>query len=470
MSLLRTRPARGVARAAFLAVGVPAALTPLAALPGDLTTASAALLYVLGVVVVTAAVGAVAGLIASALSFVCLNFYFTAPTHTFAVDKPQDLVALVVFLLVSGVVGALLSTALAQRSRAERRDAESRLLNHLTTRLLAGDPLARVLERFADAVIETSGIVRCTIVTDQPAESINVGEAPPGAREELFPMVAEGKQIGSITIYSSEPGDVRQEERSLVEVFAGQMALALQGMRLSGEAREARLEAESAASRAALFSSVTHDLRTPLSSITASVTSLLDEDTHFDPADRRELLDTIRHEAARLNRLVANLLDLSRMRAGALVPAKDLVSIDEIIGGVLDRLGPVLRDREVSVSVADGIPEISADVVQLDQMLTNLLENAAKFSPAGSPITLTVARWRNGVQVRVSDRGRGVPEAERERVFEAFVRGERASEAGSGLGLAIARAIVAAHGGRIWLEDAPGGGTTAVFELPGGGS
>lgn len=442
-------------------------MTLLAALPSEVTTASAALLYVLGVVVVTAAGGAVAGLVASAVSFVALNFYFTAPTHTFAVDKTQDLVALVVFLLVSGVVGALLSTALTQRSRAERRDAESRLLNHLTTRLLAGEAVGTVLGRFAHAVIEMPGIARCAIVTSLTTETIDVGAASSSA-PEAFPMVAEGDEVGSITIYSSGDGPIRAEERSLVEVFAGQMALALQGMRLTEVARDARLEAEGAASRAALFSSVTHDLRTPLSSITASVTSLLDEQTEFAPEDRRELLDTIRHEAARLNRLVANLLDLSRMRAGALVPSKEIVSIDEVIGGVLTRLTPVLRDHELRVTVRDDLPEVAVDVVQLDQVLTNLVENAAKFSPAGSPITLTVAGWRGGVQVRVADKGPGIPAEEREKVFDAFVRGESPVASGSGLGLAIARAIIAAHEGRIWIEDSPGGGCTIVFELPGG--
>jgi two-component system, OmpR family, sensor histidine kinase KdpD len=449
-------------------MAVPSALTVLAALPDEVTTASAALLYVLGVVVVTAAAGAAAGLIASALSFIALNFYFTAPIHTFAVDKLQDLVALVVFLLVSGVVGALLSMALAQRGRAEKRDAESRLLNHLTTRLLAGEPVASVLERFANAVVETQSISRCVIATDLTNETIDVGDAVPDAREEVFPMSAEGRQTGSITIYSSGSASVRGEERSLVELFAGQMALALQGMRLSSEAREARLEADRVAPRAALFSSVTHDLRTPLSSITASVTSLLDEDTEFAMEDRRELLDTIRHEAGRLNRLVGNLLDLSRMRAGALVPAKDVVSFDEVIGGVLARLTAVLGDHDLQVSIRDDLPEIAVDVVQLDQVLTNLLENAAKFSPPGSPITLTVAKWRSGVQVRVADKGPGVPASEREKVFEAFVRGAGAAAGGSGLGLAIARAVVVAHGGRIWIEEAPGGGTAVVFELPAG--
>lgn len=467
MSQLRP-PRRSPVTAGLLAVGVPAAVTLVAALPGEVTTASAALLYVLGVVIVTAAAGAAAGLVTSALSFVALNFYFTAPVHTFAVDKPQDLVALVVFLLVSGVVGALLSTAITQRTRAERRDAESRLLNHLTTRLLAGEPVAKVLERFAGTIIETSGIARCTIVTDLTPEQIDVGDTTASAAPEVFPMVAEGRDIGGINIYSSDGAALRAEERSLVEVFAGQMALALEGMRLSAEARDARLDAESSASRAALFSSVTHDLRTPLSSITASVTSLLDEDTEFAAADRRELLDTIRHEAGRLNRLVANLLDLSRMRAGALVPSKEVVSIDEVIGGVLTRLAPLLRRHELLVTVRENLPDIAVDVVQLDQVLTNLLENAAKFSPAGSPISLTVAGWRNGVQVRVSDKGPGIPAAERQKVFDAFVRGEDAIEPGSGLGLAIATAVVAAHDGRIWAEEAPGGGCAIVFELPGG--
>ena len=220
--------------------------------------------------------------------------------------------------------------------------------------------------------------------------------------------------------------------------------------------------------RAALFGSVTHDLRTPLASIKAAVTSLLDEAVAFDTGQRRELLRTILEETDRLNRLVGNLLDLSRIRTGALVAAKVPVEAGELVDGVVARMRGLLGDRRVELRLREDLPEVWVDPVQIDQVLTNLIENAVRFSPPGSPIAISVARWRDGVQVRVIDRGGGIPPEERERVFEAFARGEGAGPGSTGLGLAIARAVVGLHGGRIWIEETPGGGTTLVFELPAG--
>lgn len=336
-----------------MGVVLPSCATLLAVLPVDVSTATAALAYVLAVTASAAVGGLAAGLAASVLSFLALNFFFTPPFHTFVVTKPEDLIALVVFLLVSATVGTLISVAISQRARAERREHE---------------------------------------------------------------------------------------------------------------AHQAREEAETNRHRAALFSSVTHDLRTPLSSITASVTSLLAAGGRLDPDDRRELLETIRHEAERLNRVVGNLLDLSRMRAGALVPAKAPAAIDEVVEGVVARLQPVLEAHELVVTLPDDVPDIPIDVVQIDQALTNLLENAARYTPAGKRIGVSVETHDGIVRLRVEDRGRGIAPTDRERVFEPFVRGDGSS--GSGLGLAIARAIVEAHGGRIWIENGAEAGTAVVIELP----
>ena len=327
--------------------------TLLAALPVEVSTATAALVYVLAVTAAATIGGIVAGLVASLLSFLGLNFFFTRPFHTFVVTKPEDLIALVVFLLVSATIGTLISTALAQRIRAERREAE---------------------------------------------------------------------------------------------------------------ARAARQEAEVNRARAALFSSVTHDLRTPLASITASVTGLLADDENYSSTDRRELLGTIHHEAERLNRLVGNLLDLSRMRAGALVPSKTMAGIDEVVGAVAARLRPTLNGHELVVSLPDDAPDVPMDIVQIDQVLTNLLENAARFSPNGSRIGVSVEPLGGVVRVRVTDEGRGIATELRDRVFEPFVRDEKSP--GTGLGLAISYAIVEAHGGRISIEDRRPVGTCVAFELP----
>jgi two-component system sensor histidine kinase KdpD len=457
----------GVVRPLVTAVVFVGAATSLAALPAGISTTSAALVYVLGITGASAVAGLRAGLTASALSFFALNFFFTEPVHTFNVAKPDDLVALAAFLVVSIIVGTLLSSAVAQRTRAERREREALLLQRFGTRLLSGESPTDVLRSFADAITDLFSMARCEIRTeliDEPvvSERPHVRAAP---TPEVIPMVTTGREVGQIMLFPGA-GHVADEERNVIRTFASQMALALEGMRLGAEASKARLEAESNRLRAALFSSVTHDLRTPLASVTASVTSLLDADASFSAEDRRVLLETIRGEAVRLNRLVGNLLDLSRMRAGALVPNATPASIEEVIEGVLARLQTLLAGHDVRLMLREDLPDVRIDVVQIDQVLTNLLENAAKFTARGAPITVAASRWQETVEVRVADRGPGIPPTEREHVFEPFVRGDGQPSTGAGLGLSIGRAIVESHGGRIWIEGTPGGGTTVVFRLP----
>jgi two-component system sensor histidine kinase KdpD len=289
-----------------------------------------------------------------------------------------------------------------------------------------------------------------------------------GLVEERFPLVVKDSEIGHISTFAEQGKELDEPERQLVKTFAAQLSLALEGARMAILAQTATLDADRSKMQAALLSSVTHDLRTPLSSITASVTGLLDDDASFDEGARRELLETIRQEAVRLNRLVGNLLDLSRLRAGALTPSRRPAAVDEIVEGVLARMEPQLRAHRLKVLLREGLPIVPVDVVQLDQVLTNILENAAKYSPKGSEITVAAARWEDSVQVRISDQGPGVPPELRTEVFEPFAQGESGdgSGGGSGLGLAIAHAVVHAHGGTIWIEEAPGGGTSIVFRLP----
>lgn len=448
---------------ALLASGAATAL----ALGGDAVPASvAAPVYVLAVTVSAARDGFWSGLAASLLSFLGLNFFFTQPRLTFAVDKTEDLVTLFVFLAVSGIVGTLLSRAVAQRQRAERREREARLLHHVATRLLSGEPIAAVLHRFAQAVVDLLGLARCEIAAEIVDEKVIVERAPSSAAPEAFVMATEDREVGRISVLPASGHELADEEREVIRTFAGQMALAIERMRLAAEAHRAQVESEENRLRAALFSSVTHDLRTPLASITAAATSL--EDTHatFTDEDRRDLLETIRQEAERLNRLVGNLMDLARIRAGALTPSKAPAPVEDVIEGVLARLQPRLEGRDVRLKIRDDLPDVPIDVVQIDQVLTNLIENTLKFSPLGSEIAISAARWQNAVEVRVSDRGPGIPPGERERVFEPFTRAAGDSSNGTGLGLSIARAIVQAHGGRMWIDTTPGGGTTFVFTLP----
>jgi two-component system sensor histidine kinase KdpD len=469
--MTRIRPSRWppAVRVTVPAVALPAAITALAALPLRISTTTAALGFVLAVTGAAVVGGSVGGLFASVLSFLALNLFFTPPVGTLSVRKTEDLIALVVFLLVSAVVGALVSVANAQRHRAERREREARLLQHLGTRLLSGGSARSAFESFGRALLDLTGLARYEVVLAEPDRGLAAerGEPPtPEMRREDFPLEVDGEPVAVIRTYTRPEGPgVGEEERHLIRTFAAQMALALEGKRLADVARDAQVDAERSSLQAALFSSVTHDFRTPLASITAAVTGLQDPDARLTPAGRAELQDTIRQEAERLNRLVGNLMDLSRLRAGALVPSKRPTPIDEVIEGVLARMEPVLRGHRLNVVLREDLPEVPVDVLQVDQVLTNLLENAAKFSPPNSEITVQAAAWEGTVQVRVADQGIRIPGEMRERVFEPFVR-VNGSATGTGLGLAIARAIVVAHGGRIWIEDAPAGGTAVVFRLP----
>lgn len=444
----------------------------LALLPRGVSTATAALAYVVAVMFAAAAGGLAAGLLASGLSFLGLNFFFTPPEHTLRVDKLEDLVALGVFVAVSGFVATLLSAVLEQRTRAERREQEARLLHHFGTRLLAGRPVDEVLREFAESVVRLFNLIRCEVRVEA-TDTFVIEERSNGPGGEgtptVVPMMVRDRVVGQISVVRkrSDP-TISTDEEDVLRTFAAQIALAIEGSRLAEEARRAQVDAETSNMRAALFSSVTHDVRTPLASIIASVDNLSDPQAELTGEDRLALLNTIRHEADRLNRLVGNLLHLARVRAGGLKPVKRSESVNDVIEGVVARLQPVLEGREVRLMIRD-LPEIPMDVDQIDQVVTNLLENAIRFSRQGSPITVTTARWQDTVQVRVVDQGVGIPPVDRERVFEPFVRADTAREGGTGLGLSIARALVRAHGGRIWIEGAPGGGTAVTFQLPVGG-
>lgn len=467
-SLLRLRGASPL-RAIAAAILAPVAAT-LLALPshGDVAAGS---LYMLAVVAAAILGGLWSGLAASALAFLGLNFFFTPPRNTFRVGKTGDLVALIVFLIVSAIVAVLLARALEERARATRRERESRLLNYFATKLLSGEPLDRVLNDFAAALLETLSLARCEIharadglAFDATSERTGVGEGP----REMVPLVVGDVSFGTLTaVRHGGLSSPTEADRRLLEACAKQIAVAIERARLDEQVENARVEAERNQLRAALFSSVTHDLRTPLASIKASVTSLLDDDAVYDAEQERELLRTVLEESDRLNRLVGNIVDLARVRAGALVPAKGLTAIEDVLDSVLHRMKPSFTDVTVRTIVRPDIPDIPIDPVQIDQVLSNLLENAVRFSSPGGEVLVSVSPWRGSVQVRVADQGPGIPTEDRERVFEAFYRRDVGDgRGGSGLGLAIARAIVLGHGGRIWIEGAPSGGTAVVFELP----
>lgn len=458
------------ARALALAILGPAAAIGLGLALDRRSLVGGTSLCLLAVVIAAAYGGRRSGTAASIVAFLGLNFFFTEPYHTFSVHRLADLIALFVFLVVSVVVGALLSRAIEERERAQRRVAEASFLDRITTRLVSGERIDAALGAFAHDLVEMFDLARCDVrlaERNEPivADSRDTGDLD-GPRLEV-PLGA-GSALGSLTAVRSKGGaEFGSVERSFLQALAAQAALALQRAALDDEVHRTRLDSEAATLRAALFSSVTHDLRTPLASIKASASGLLDGSAAYTEDQRMEMLRTVVEEADRLNRIVANLLDLARMRAGALTPMREAVWIQDLINAVLARMRRKLEGFQVRVQVRTDVPAVHGDAMQIDQVLTNILENSARFAPAGGEILITGALRHGNVQVRIADRGPGIEVSERERVFEEFYRKDSGpGRGGTGLGLAIARAIVLAHGGRIWVEGTPGGGASIVFELP----
>ncbi|MGH2704651.1 MAG: sensor histidine kinase [Actinomycetota bacterium] len=449
------------------------AATLVAGATGTESTTNAALLYLVAVVGAALFGGVRAGLVASVLSFLGLNFFFTPPFRTLAVERVDDVVALFVFLLVSSLVATLLSRALNEQARAEARERENFLLYQLSSNLLGREALEDVLSEVSRDLVDLFGApVEIRIRAPEGEMKLVASESKrdradgPSDPFEI-PLRTERGDVGLLRLLLPAGKQLDQAQRELAEACATQIALALEAARLDRETREARAEAEASRIRAALFSSVTHDLRTPLSSIRACATSLLEEGVEFAPAQREDLLRTIVEETDRLNRLIGNILQLSRLRAGALVPRKIVTPVEDVIQPVVARLGRLLDGRTLRVRVREGIPPVPVDVVQLDQALSNVLENSARYAPPGSEVEIQARRWQESVEILVSDQGPGIAAEDRERVFQEFYRGGGADAGGSsGLGLAIARAIAVAHGGSAWVQETPGGGATIGLRLP----
>ena len=458
-------------RALGVGLLVPILATLLALLIADLGAASQVAVFMLAIVVAAVTGGLWAGVLAAALSSLSL-LVVEDPDRVLRFDEPRDIVAAVVFLAVAAVVGFVVGNAADERDRASRREREARLLGHLSTQMLTGDVPDRVLDEFVSVLIEPFGLAACELVVTldgQEMRALATDELERrGGPTEIVPVVVANIPLGTL-VAERPPGRraMNREERLLLEAATRQAAVALDRARLDARARLAQVDAETNQLRAAMFSSVTHDLKTPLASIKAGVTSLLDSSVAHDADQERELLTTILEETDRLHRLVNNILDLARIRAGALIPRRVPAAIDEIAESVVGRLRGRVNGVAIELQLAPDLPEVPVDPVQIDQVLTNLLENACRHSPRGRDVRVHVGSTLKAIRVRVADEGHGIPPEERELVFDAFYRGrENPESSGTGLGLAIAKAIVVAHGGRIWVEETAGGGTAVVFELP----
>jgi two-component system sensor histidine kinase KdpD len=267
----------------------------------------------------------------------------------------------------------------------------------------------------------------------------------------------------------SVEGERSNSQSAFFGAFVDQASSMIERARLRQESLQIEVLQRTDTLRAALLSSISHDLRTPLASIKASASSLLQEDVQWNDEERRSFALAIEREADRLNRLVANLLDMSRIEAGALKPEKEWYPIDELIHDVLDHMQPLLLDREVQTDVPEDLPPVQLDYLEIEQVLTNLIENAVRYTPPGSPIYVSGHVEGDQMVISVEDRGPGIPPAELERVFDKFYRVSgktSAQQVGSGLGLAVSKGLIEAHEGHIWAENREGGGAVFRFTLP----
>jgi two-component system, OmpR family, sensor histidine kinase KdpD len=440
----------------------------------EMTQTNIALLYLLTVLGSATIFGLGPGVLSSLLAFLTFNFFFVPPLHTFHVTDAQDVVRLFTFLIVAIIASSLAGRARVQANVATQRAAELAALYELSQTISAEVVLERSLPLVAETTAALLHVPVCSIwlfnTEGRLVERARFGTEPAHAcqRTEVFLRVG-ARVLGVVRItHASLDQMLSAAERKLLDTITAQVVLLLERARLVEQTSQVRALAESDRLKSALLSSVSHDLRTPLAVIKGAVTDLLDSSVARDAAAQSELLHAVNDEADRLNRLVGNLLVMSRLEAGALPLTRSWQDIGELITAVVDRARSSLGARPLTLLVPDDLPLVQVSATQIDQVLTNILENAAKYTPNGTAISIRAQAGDQHIEVEVRDSGPGIPEDMTERIFEKFARGigpERHAD-GTGLGLAICKGIVEAHGGQIWAENLVSGGARFVWTLP----
>jgi two-component system, OmpR family, sensor histidine kinase KdpD len=418
------------------------------------------ILLFLGVVILVALIGGLWPALGAAVAgSLLLNYYFTPPLHTFTIADKNNSLALLVFLAVATVVSVLVERVVRRTTEANRASAEAAVLAGLAGGILRGETslpqiLARARETFG---LEALTLLERTDTAGAWNEIGRVGEPGPSSATTELP-------VGDRLLLRAA-GPVRATDQRLLAAFAAQAAAVRERDRLASRAEEAALVEEADRTRSALLAAVSHDLRSPLASAKAAVTSLRSDRVEWTPSARAELLATADESLDRLTGLIENLLDMSRLEAGALGVSLAAVALDELVPLVLDALGA--DATRVRVKVPETLPEVRADAVLLERVLVNLLGNALRYSPSSSPPLVSASCHAGLMEIRVVDCGPGVPETQSEQLFAPFQRlGDRDNTTGVGLGLALSRGLTEAMGGTLAAEDTPGGGLTMTITLP----
>ncbi len=507
------RPRLGALLAGSAAALLAVAVTSLAI--GLLLTrahiANLSMLYLVAVLAVAMRFGGGPAVLASVAAFLVFDWFFVEPIHTFTVGDPGEWLSLLLFLLVAVVTGHLTAVLRRRAQEAEAREREALALHSLGRALAAAKGLdealnavcrllcqqarasgAAILLLGADGRLQPAASAGHAMDWDRDAEaigewalergqrigrghstrraSVGLRRFSRGSRKRpltVFPMSRGGQRLGILALeQASGAGNPSAEEERLFSAAADQIALAIESARLREEALSAEVLRRTDQLKTSLLNSISHELRTPLATIKAAAESLDQREVSWDEEQRRAFVAGIKNEADRLDRLVTNLLDMSRIEGGALQPDKQLYPLDAVIDDVVRRLAPLLARHRVVVEVPEDLEPVPLDHVQIHQVLSNLLENAARYTPAGTAIRVSARPLGGEVEVSVADEGAGMPESVLSHVFDKFYRAPGRTERGSGLGLSVAKGLVEAHGGTIRAESAPGRGTAVRLTLP----
>ncbi len=401
-------------------------------------------LYLLAVLAVAIRRGELAALATAILSGLVVNYQFLTPRHELAIAHSQDVVELVVLLIAAVVVGRLAATSRQRAAEAETRageaasrEREARLLAEVASAILTARSLPGALQAVAQRVRAASGAAECRVSFDAVPD--------PGPGELALPLPAGSRPLWLFV--SADRSWPRQDLERLAEPLGRLLAVAIERERLAEVAAEAEAGWRADQARRAILHALSHDLRSPLTAITTAGSAL--RSASLDDSERDELLDVIALEGARLGKLMGDLLDLSRIQAGAVAPQADWCDLGDIVASAVAGLR---TSHEIAFTLPADLPLVRADAVQLERVFSNLIENAIKSSPPDRAVRISAGVGASRVTVRVIDRGRGIPPADRARVFEPFFRSRGASGSGSGLGLAICRGFVEANGGQIRLQ------------------
>jgi two-component system sensor histidine kinase KdpD len=431
-----------------------------------------AMLYLLAILVSAIRYGRGPAIVASVAAFLTFDWFFVEPYHTLTINDPAEWVALLLFLLTAVVTAQLAARERVRAEEAERREREAVLLRAIGAALSEADlDLDRGLRAAEARLVEALGLAKAQItLAAAPGEAGEDWHS--GVWQRDLPLLApSGEQVGRLHVTRDEhaPG-FDGPDGQLLHAVATQLGAAIERIRLRREATEAETLRRTDELKSALLNAVSHDLRTPLASILASAGSLCQHDIAWSDDEKDEFAGAIVEEAERLNGIVGNLLDLSRIEGGSLRPDKGWYDLGALIGDVVRRTRPRYPEHHFAVDIQENLPPLYIDWVEIDQVLSNLIENAAKYSPGGTKVWIAARRDGEGVCVQIADRGPGIPREALPYLFTPFYRvAPRAGKPrpkGTGLGLAVARGLIEAHGGHIAVRNRDDGGAIFTFTLP----